>query len=196
MEWIAHRINTIAELEKTPTEFGVELDLRDVGDELVLQHDPFSTGERFEDYLKHYRHGTIILNIKSERIEWRVLELIEKYQIPKYFFLDSSFPMIVQLSKKNELNTAIRFSEFEGMDTVRAMAGKSKWVWIDSFTDLTLTGDQYRQMKAWGYQLCLVSPDLQSRPDDIFDYKAYLDREEIVMDAICCKTYNRPLWER
>ena len=29
MEYIAHRINTIAELKKLPEEYGVELDLRD-----------------------------------------------------------------------------------------------------------------------------------------------------------------------
>lgn len=29
MEFIAHRVNTIAELDKLPDEYGVELDLRD-----------------------------------------------------------------------------------------------------------------------------------------------------------------------
>ena len=41
MEYIAHRINTVEELKKTPKECGVELDLRDFGDRLILQHDPF-----------------------------------------------------------------------------------------------------------------------------------------------------------
>ena len=196
MEWIAHRINTLAELQRTPFEMGVELDLRDVGDELVLQHDPFSTGESFESYLAHYRHGTMILNIKSERIEWKVLELIQKYKIPNYFFLDSSFPMIVQLNQKGELNTAIRFSEYEGMDTIAAMAGKASWIWIDSFAALSLTGDQSRQMKEWGYKLCLVSPDLQGRPEEIPAYKTYLEDAGITLDAICCKTANMERWAR
>jgi hypothetical protein len=196
MEWIAHRINTVAELQMTPVDMGVELDLRDVGGELVLQHDPFSTGESFESYLADYRHGTIILNIKSERIEWKVLELIHKYKIPNYFFLDSSFPMIIQLNLKGELNTAIRFSEYEGMDTIAAMAGKAGWVWVDSFTALTLTGDQARQMKAWGYRLCLVSPDLQGRTEEIPAYKTYLDDAGIKLDAICCKTVNMERWGR
>jgi hypothetical protein len=52
MEYIAHRINTIEELKQIPKEYGVELDLRDFRDGLILQHDPFkdvSTG--FEGYL-------------------------------------------------------------------------------------------------------------------------------------------------
>ena len=52
MEFIAHRINTIEELKKVPNEYGVELDLRDYGDKLILQHDPFTDGEKFEEYLK------------------------------------------------------------------------------------------------------------------------------------------------
>ncbi|ARU49511.1 hypothetical protein Sdiek1_2361 [Sulfurospirillum diekertiae] len=79
MEFIAHRINTIAELSQVPIEYGVELDLRDYGNRLILQHEPFTDGEDFEEYLKYYQHGTMILNIKSERIEHKVLELINKY---------------------------------------------------------------------------------------------------------------------
>jgi len=30
-------------------------------------------GEGFAEYLKHYEHGTMILNIKSERIEGKIL---------------------------------------------------------------------------------------------------------------------------
>jgi len=86
MEYIAHRINTIEELKTIPKEYGVELDLRDFGDRLILQHDPFKDGEDFEEYLKYYNHGTMILNIKSESIEHKVLELIKKYKIEKYFF--------------------------------------------------------------------------------------------------------------
>ena len=106
MEYIAHRINRIKELKKIPKEYGVELDLRDFGGRLVLQHEPFMDGEDFAEYLKHYDHGTMILNIKSERIEYKVLELMRKCNIKDYFFLDSSFPMIYLLSKSGEKNIA------------------------------------------------------------------------------------------
>ena len=51
-EMIAHRINTLDELKKLPLSCGVELDLRDHGERLIMQHDPFTDGEDFEDYLK------------------------------------------------------------------------------------------------------------------------------------------------
>ena len=49
---IAHRINTVAQLREVPPEYGIELDLRYEGPELIMHHDPFTTGERFEDLLK------------------------------------------------------------------------------------------------------------------------------------------------
>lgn len=196
MEFIAHRINTVEELKYVPLEYGVELDLRDRGERLILQHDPFKDGEDFEEYLKSYNHGTMILNIKSERIEHRVLELIQKYNIQKYFFLDSSFPMIHLLSKGGEKNIALRFSEFEGMDTILTMAGKVDWVWIDCFTKLPITTEIFNILKGNGFKLCLVSPELQGQGEKMEEYKNYLNDNEILFDAICTKSYNVELWSQ
>ena len=194
MEYIAHRINTIEELKKIPKEYGVELDLRDFADRLVLQHDPFKDGEDFEEYLKHYNHGTMILNIKSERIEHKVLELIQKYNIKKYFFLDSSFPMIYLLSKSGEKNIALRFSEFEGIDTILNMKGKVEWIWVDCFTKLPITAENYKLLKEHGFKFCLVSPELQGQNEKLEYYKKYLQDEGIFFDAICTKVYNIDKW--
>lgn len=194
MEFIAHRINTIEELKQIPTKYGVELDLRDFGDRLILQHDPFKDGLDFEEYLKNYRHGTMILNIKSERIEHKVLELVKKYGVNKYFFLDSSFPMIYQLSKNGEKNIALRFSEFEGIDTILAMTGKVEWVWVDCFTKLNFTAEDRDLLKKNGFKFCLVSPELQGQFEKISEYKHYLKSNEIQFDAICTKNTNIELW--
>ena len=194
MEFIAHRINTVEELKHLPLTYGVELDLRDHGDRLILQHDPFKDGEDFETYLQHYHHGTMILNIKSERIEHRVLELIEKYDIKSYFFLDSSFPMISLLSKEGEKNIALRFSEFEGLDTILTMAGKVDWVWVDCFTKLPMTTEIFKRLKDKGFKLCLVSPELQGQAEKIQTYRDYLYENEIVFDAICTKSYKVAAW--
>ena len=194
MKFIAHRINTVEELKKIPTEYGVELDLRDRGERLILQHDPFKEGEDFEEYLKHYHHGLMILNIKSERIEHRVLELVHKYNVREYFLLDSSFPMIFLLSNEGEKNIALRFSELEGLDTILSMKGKVKWVWVDCFTKLPIDNKNFKILKEAGFQLCLVSPELQKRESDLADYKDYLQREGVLFDAICTKVYNISKW--
>ena len=194
MNFIAHRVNKSTELSDVPERYGVEIDLRDYGNRIVLEHDPFTDGEDFEEYLKQYRHGTMILNIKSERIEHRVLELIKKYGISDYFFLDSSFPMIHLLVNQGEHKIAVRFSEYEGLDTILAMKGKVQWVWVDCFKKLPITTENYRLLKDAGYKLCLVSPELQGRPDDILVYKEYLKQNCIDFDAICTKLHNISKW--
>ncbi len=195
-EYISHRVNTVEELLSLPREYGVELDLRDAKDgSIIISHDPFQNGEDFEDYLKQYNHGTMILNIKSERIEHKILELIKKYDIKNYFFLDSSFPMIYSLSRGGEKNMALRFSEFEGDDTIKSMQGKVNWIWVDCFTKLPITLELFEKFKSLDYKLCLVSPELQGREDDIVAYRDYLRANSIVFDAICTKKRNFNLWK-
>jgi len=194
MHFIAHRVNTIKELLNTPTEYGVEIDLRDFGEKLILQHDPFKDGECFEEYLKNYKHGTMILNIKSEGIEAEVSKLITKYNIKNYFFLDCSFPMINLLSSKGEKNIALRFSEFEGLDSIRLMSQKVDWIWIDCFTKLPITSENYKILKNLNYKLCLVSPELQNQNSKLEKYKMYLKKENIKFDAICTKLKNLERW--
>ena len=195
MIYCCHRINTIGELKTISPAYGIEIDLRDnLSGEIYIAHDPFVTGELFEDFLQFYNHAFIILNIKSERIEYRVLELLHKYNIGHYFFLDSSFPMIYKLSSEGEKNIAIRFSEYEGLDTVLAMKGRIEWVWVDCFTKNPLTKENYAILKAAGYKLCFVSPELQNQPDKIDEYKAYFENNQIILDMVCTKAYNINKW--
>ena len=192
MLYIAHRINTIRQLQDVPTHCGVELDLRDHGDQLVLQHDPFQTGEDFEEYLAHYRHGMMILNVKSERIEHRVLDLIRQYRVRDYFFLDCSFPMIRQLLSLGEHRVAVRFSEYEPIQSSLALAGQVEWVWIDCFTKMPLDPETYARLSEH-FRLCAVSPELQGRAvETIPEYVRQL--EPYPVDAVCTKCPD--VWQR
>lgn len=196
MEFIAHRINKLEELEKLPKKYGVEIDLRDnVDGKIYINHDPFILGEDFEEYLKQYNHGTMILNIKSERIELKILELLKKYNIKDYFFLDSSFPMVKLLSDQGEKNIALRYSEYEGLDTLEKMQGKVDWVWVDCFTKLPIDNEIYKKVKNMGYKLCLVSPELQGQPEKIELYAKQIKNGKIKFDAICTKEYNVEKWK-
>jgi len=82
---IKHRVNTIEELKLTPKDLGVEIDIRPEGNMLILNHDPHQGGENFEEWLNQYQHAFVILNIKSEGIEKRVIEMVEKKGIKDYF---------------------------------------------------------------------------------------------------------------
>ena len=193
---IAHRINKIADLKKIPQNFGVEIDLRAHNDRIIITHDPFDYqgAEDFEDYLAAYKHQTLILNIKSERIELKILHLLKKYHIENYFFLDCSFPMIWALVNQGENNIALRFSEFEGYDTIFNLVDKIRWVWIDCFTKLPINKEIYDKFRSHNLKLCLVSPELQNQDHKLEDYKALLGKEQIHLDAICTKIYNAPRW--
>ncbi len=197
MEFIAHRINKKEELKQLPQTYGVEIDLRDdFNGRIYMEHDPFKQGEDFEDYLKHYSHGIMILNIKSERIERKALELLAKYGVKKYFFLDSSFPMIYLLSGQGEKNIALRYSEFEGMDTIRNMQGMVEWIWVDCFTDFPLQKKQSDEFHKMGFKICIVSPELQGQPEKISVYAKRILADEMAIDAICTKVYQIDLWKK
>jgi hypothetical protein len=197
VEYISHRINRVCDLEHLAHEIGVEIDLRDdLEGNIYLEHEPFKKGEKFIEYLKSFHHNTMILNIKSERIELGVLGLLKRYNIKKYFFLDSSFPMIKFLSDRGEKNIALRFSEFEGIDTLKNMSGRVNWVWVDCFTMLPINHLNYRLIKDMGYKLCLVSPELQGQSEKIKVYCNQIIKEGIIFDAICTKQHNIAKWQK
>jgi len=195
MIFTCHRINTIKELNNINNSYGIEVDLRDnINGDIFLSHDPFTKGELFEEFLKYYHHSFIILNIKSERIEYKILEILKKFNINDYFFLDSSLPMIYKMSNENINDIAIRFSEIETIETVLNFKNKVKWVWIDCFTKNPLDIYNYKVLKENGFKLCFVSPELQNQENKIIEYNEYFKNNGIVLDMICTKYYNIKKW--
>ena len=196
MKLIAHRKNTLKDLSATPTLYGIELDIRSFGSKLVIHHDPMIEGESFEEWIAAYEHGTLILNVKEEGLEARLIALMKEYGIEDYFFLDQSFPFLVKWAIAGERRCAVRVSEFETIETALTLAGKIDWVWVDCFTHFALTNDEFMRLKNAGFKLCLVSPELQGRPaeSEIPLLAALLTERRILADAICTK---RPdLWEQ
>jgi len=197
MNFYAHRINTIEDLKNVKNCYGIELDLRDYNGSIIVQHDPYKEGVLFEDYIKYLNNINLILNIKSERIENKIINILNDNNYKgTYFFLDSSFPMIYSLSKEGNKNIALRFSEFEGLDTLINMKGKVDWVWVDVFTKIPLTFEISKKIKDLGYKICLVSPELQGREYDIEKYGNEIIMNSLIIDAICCKYHNIEKWKK
>ena len=197
IQFICHRINTLNELNQIDKQFGTEIDLRDDYNSrnLKLVHDPFSEGESFEEYLKNYNHNTLILNIKSERIELEILLLIKKYNIKNYFFLDSSFPMIYLLNKEYKNNNiACRFSEYENIHFFLENKEMFSTVWVDCFSKFPLNKEIYDLIKKENKKICIVSPELQKQPEKIEIYRNYIIEKNIIPDMICTKEYNIYKW--
>ena len=196
-QFICHRINCVNELKEINEIFGTEIDIRDdhKTGKVILAHEPFSTGEYFEDYLKKYNHNTLILNIKSERVELECLKLLEYYNISNYFFLDSSFPMIYLLNNeyKNN-NNACRFSEYENINNFLENKNMFSTLWVDCFTKFPLNKKNYEIIKKENKKICIVSPELQKQPEKIEIYRSYIIENNIFPDMICCKIYNIIKW--
>ena len=194
MEIIAHRRNYASELRATPKTYGIEVDIRSFGDRLVIHHDPYVDGESFEDWLAEYDHGTLILNVKEEGLEDRLVALMAERHIERFFFLDQSFPFLIRTARKGERRCAVRVSEYESTTTAATLAGMIDWVWVDCFTRFPLDGAAARALTDQGLKLCLVSPELQGRSvDEISDLRAYLAAEAIAPTAVCTKQPG--LWE-
>jgi hypothetical protein len=196
MKLISHRRNTIQDLNATPKNYGVEVDIRSRGEQLIIHHDPFVDGEPFEEWIGAYQHGTLILNVKEEGLEGRLISLMQSYGIDDYFFLDQSFPFLVKWAKAGEHRSAVRVSEFESIETALTLSGKVDWVWVDCFTRFPLSHEDAQQLKIAGFRLCLVSPELQGRDaeTEIPQLVQLLGERGIQANAVCTK---RPdLWEK
>jgi hypothetical protein len=120
------------------------------------------------------------VNIKSEGIEYEALRILKSHNIENFFLLDCSFPMIVKLSKLGERRLAVRVSEYEDIQTSLNMKQFVDWVWLDSFHSLPSV-ETYIKLKESGFHICLVSPELQLRNEDVSHLKH-------IVEAVCTKT--------
>lgn len=199
---IAHRVNElndeIAERIFKDAD-GIEFDIRDSNGELIVHHDAFAkpeTCQLFDDFLEHCPTDKLyIVNVKAEGIEERVIAALTKRGIHNFFLLDCGLPAMYKLSQKGERRLAIRFSEYESLETVRLMKDRVQWVWVDVFSVLPLTTQSIQQIRDWGLKICLVSPELQGQQDKMLQYKHYLSEiGTSPLDAVCTKEWNIESW--
>ena len=193
MEIIIHRINTIESLKNIPHNYGVEIDVRSYGNDLILNHDAYQNGDSLDSFLENYNHGTLVLNIKESGIEDSVIEIVDKHvNIQSYFLLDIEFPYLCTASKKVQKNMAIRYSEYESIQTVNQFINKVGWVWIDTFTKLPITKTDRKILDK--FKKCLVCPERWNRKSDIVTYKKILKSMNFKIDAVMTSKSNINYW--
>ena len=194
IEIICHRRNDIKSLLSTPIEYGVEIDLRTHNNKLVINHDPFKGGVSFEEWISLYNHGTLILNVKEDGLEEKIISLLHKNNISSFFFLDQAFPTIIKMIKNGESRCALRISEYESVENVLKLSNKLDWVWLDIFTKFPITFEEYLIIKKANFKICLVSPELQGLENmNIRSLKDFLISKGIKVDAVCTKYPEK--WE-
>ena len=196
MDYIAHRINTIKQLKLLDNKYGIEIDIRDDGKDLIIVHDPFKKGIKLKKFLKFYNHKIIIANIKSERIEDRVIKVFRENKISNYFFLDTSIPKIIELVKQKFKKIALRVSYYEDVSIAQKLKGKVNWIWFDTFTGLPKDLSELKYLKnKLKYKVCLVCPKLHDEKNQINSNKVKLLMKNGLIDAICTKEKFFDIWK-
>lgn len=195
MLYIAHRVNTIKKLESIPNQYGVEVDLRSKSSDLIIHHDPFNKGEKFDDWLKSYNHKFLIINIKEEGLEPYIFEKLDKLGISDFFFLDQSFPFIIKFSKMLSRKSSVRFSDFEDIATSVSVSDYVKWVWVDTFDKFPIDEKVIKEFTKYNFKTCICSPELHGKnPNlEIPLITQKLKSLNYKPDAICSK--NIDVWE-
>lgn len=194
MKIFHHRINHSRELTGIPSCDGVEIDLRSKNNQIILQHDPFIEGEELISWFEKWQGHELILNVKEEGLENRILEILDSFSAKNYFFLDQSFPFLIKTLKFGNRNVASRVSDLESYET--ALMLDSKWVWLDCFSgDWSFLSDVVPKLRFQGKSLCLVSPEilrLDSKAE-LLDLQRIIHENDLQLDAVCTK--DKLLWE-
>ena len=193
MEIIVHRINTLKELKKIPHKYGVEIDIRTNDSKIILNHKPFEKGDKFVDYIANYRHGTLILNVKESGIEEDILKIVKSASIKSFFLLDVEMPYVFSSLKTRNKNIAIRFSEYESIETVKSFKKQFKWIFIDTVTRLPINKKNLSTISK--FKSCLVCPERWGRKNDISKYKIFFKKLSYNPSAIMTNRKCIKLWE-
>ncbi len=198
MQIIQHRVNNLKKLKSTNKNYGIEVDIRYHNNDIILCHDALNHHNnactKFSDMLEQYDlNGPIILNLKTTGVEEVCANLMQKYNIKNWFFLDMISPTFlwsIENKTFDRKNIAIRCSEYETSTTAIAFKAHAQWIWLDCFSG-KINIDDIKKLKQSGFKICLVSPELQNYPqDEITKFKQKL--KNIKVDAICTK--NGLLW--
>ena len=191
---IKHRVNTIKDLKKTDKNFGVEIDLRSNQSDVYLHHDPFKKGELFNKWARNFKHKMLVLNVKEEGLEDKILKILKKNKIKKFFFHDQTFSSL--LKNMTKTHVSIRYSEYESLQKTNYLFKKIKWIWIDNFNKIKLEKKFYQELKKNKVKICLVSPELVKikRMREIKKVISFLKKNNFKIDAVCTK--KTKLWSR
>ncbi len=194
MQIVIHRINEIEKLKEVPHRFGCEIDIRANGSKLILNHEPFQSGDLLNDYLDNYRHGLLILNIKEAGIENFVLDEVKKRNITDYFLLDVEFPYLYRASRQGVKSIALRYSEDEPIEMLENYRNLLDWVWIDTNTILPLNKNIVEKLQ--GMKSCLVCPERWGRSQDIIPYRQVMKKLGFEPTAVMTNIKFINKWEQ
>ncbi len=191
---IAHRILNLEDYYKLPQKVGLEFDVHAYGDQLVVSHDAFRNGIKFEDFISKVKNRFLAINIKEEGIEKRVFDILSEKGCENFFLFDVSVPQIFRLGKFYSKHLAFRLSQIEQIN-FKFCREYAEYLWIDTFDgSFWLNKDLILELKKLSFKLCFVSPELHNPPlgnSDTFNKKLNAHISLLGKnDMVCTKYYK------
>ena len=176
MKILKHRV---IKIENINSNYGLEIDIRDYKNELVLSHDhPTDDSLSLKKFLEIIPSETFLaINIKTTEIEKDLLKILKNYKIENYFTFDWAIPSLIKAIDCG-LICACRLSEYE-----KEINPKCTWAWIDSFHKVWYDEALLTSLKEKNLKLALVSPEIHNRKNEIKKVKKIV--KSGLVDAIC-----------
>ena len=176
--------------------FGVETDVRDQVQQLVIAHDvpagPCLPLRRlFQRYIEIGSSAPLALNIKSDGLAPQIAECIEEFNIQNYFVFDMSVPDCLTYLIQG-VPFYSRQSEYE-QDVV--LSDKCCGVWLDAFHDDWFDIDTIERHHKQGKTVCVVSPELHGRPPERVWQALYDTYSDSSVTVQLCTDYALSLQE-
>ena len=167
---------------------GIEFDIRDYSNKIVISHDisysySLFLEELFVEYKKNGLHDKYLaINIKSDGLK-KLGQLIKKYHIKNYFLFDMSVPEMVQYSK-NKFSFLTRLSNIE---TKPILFKESSGLWIDNFGKSNFNKEIIDYAVAKAKIIAFVSPELHKLDYNLWkkiEFYSNYDRVFLCTDKI------------
>ncbi|EAK9994160.1 hypothetical protein A9458_04775 [Campylobacter lari] len=157
--------NTMKAFEQSfKNNFGVETDLRDMLEQIVISHDMSNSNcltldDFFALYKRFSNNFPLALNIKADGLQSILKEFLEKYNVNNYFVFDMSVPDAL-LYIKAGFNVFTRQSEYEKQPS---FYNEACGVWMDEFYEHWINEKIIREHLENNKKICIVSPELHKR---------------------------------
>jgi hypothetical protein len=145
--------------------WGIETDIRDYKQQLVIAHDMATNADyTFEYLLQQYNNTnckqTLALNIKADGLSNVILEAMRRHSINNYFVFDMSIAETVRYLKL-DMPVYISYSEWNAPNDM--LYAKCKGIWLDIFNSVWFSKNFVDLHLKNGKNIAFVSPELHGR---------------------------------
>jgi hypothetical protein len=144
--------------------FGLETDVRDFNQKLVISHDMASFESMdFELFLERYlqfgKETHLALNIKSDGLSVLLKEVLNKYEIENYFVFDMSVPD----TKSYLVNNMKTYSRQSELELEPIFYNDVNGIWLDAFDGEWYSLELIQAHLNLKKSIAIVSPELHGR---------------------------------